>query len=323
MKQKFLVAILAGRGPFCKYDDEKFKTVFWSNERQDVIAFVNRPEFPDWNPKHFSVEHNGMPYENTKSNMASLKNYILDWADFHGYTQLWMIDENISRMCKFGPYTQEDLAINKTVPYTKWDPLPEIENAYGGMTGSNFIKNRILRDTEYCHMSPASIHYWDFNKMREITGGKIIYHTTNEMMWEDYDYFLELLKYNIRPMTYIKYTGQKATSQDSRVKKGSLFSAGDEKTAMLGFNLYRKWGSENVLAVRKINMVDVTIKRGLSALRPISFRWRTDSLDNFLQDVLDETDTYYARDSEKAGREEYQWVNLIRNTTPKGFRFGV
>lgn len=320
---KILVAILAGRGPFCKYDTEKFKDILWTNENQDVIAFTNKNDFPDWNPQHFQVEHNGMPYKNTKSNMASLKNYILDWADFHKYTKIWMIDENIAYFNKYDSYTKEDLANNKKLTFTKFQPLPEIEHAYGGMTGSNFIKNRIHRDSKYCNMTPASIHYWDLVKMKSITGGKIIYHTTNEMMWEDYDYFLELLKYNIRPMTFIQYTGTKATTQDKRVITGSLFSSGDIKANMLGFNLYKKWGSENVLATKKVNMVDVSIKRGLKTLQPLSFRWRTDSLDNFLQDVLDDKNTKYVRESELSKKEGYTWVNLIKNTTPKGFKFGL
>jgi len=332
--KKPLVAILAGRGPFCKYDEQKYKNTFWSSNKQDTIAFTNRYDFPDWNPQHFSVEHNGMPdkngqngspeYNNTKSNMASLKNFVLNWADKNGYTKVWMFDENMSRVCKYGPYTKEDFAKNITVPYIKFPELPEIEHAYGGMAGSNFIKNRIHRAAKYCHMSPVSIHCWDIEKMKKITGGKILYHTTDEMMWEDYDYFLTLLQYGIRPMTFIEYAAQKATSQDTRVKQGSMFSAGMMKTAMLGFNLYKKWGSENVMAVRKVNMADITIRRAHSKVKPIEYRWRYDTLDNFLQDILDETDTNYARDSMLGKKKEYEWVNLIQNATKKTFtqKFG-
>ena len=321
--KKTLVAILAGRGPFCKYDADIYKKTFHTNDKQDVVAFINQPEFPNWKPKNFAVEHNGMPYTNTASNMASLKNFVLDWADKKGYTKVWMFDENISRLCKFGPYTKEDFAAKKVVPYVKWPELPEIEHAYGGMAGSNFIKNRIYRDTKYCHMSPVSIHCWDLEKMKKATGGKIIQHTTDEMMWEDYDYFLELLRYGIRPMTYIEYAAQKGSSQDARVKQGSLFSAGDMKTAMLGFNLYKKWGINNVMAIRKVNMADITIKRALSKLQPVEYRWRYDTLDNFLQDVLDEKNTLYARDSMKSKDDGFQWVNLIKDSKPKGFKFGV
>jgi len=326
---KTLIAILAGGADKrCKYDkDEKYKNVFWSNSKQDVIAFTDRNEHPNWNPKNFSVEHNGMPYTDTQSNMASLKNYVLDWAEKNGYNKLWMFDENISRLCKYGPYSKDDFAKNLTVPYIRWPELPEIEHAYGGLAGSNFIKNRIHRDAKYCHMSPISIHYWDLDKMKAITGGKIIHHTTNEMMWEDYDYFLELMKYGIRPMTFIEYAAQKANSQDARVKakgkQAAFFSTGDLKTTMLGFNLYKKWGIGNVMAIRKINMVDICIRRGHSKLQPVTYRWRHDSLDNFLQDILEEKDTNFARDSQKASREEYEWVNLIQNATPKAFKFGV
>jgi len=316
---KTLVTILAGRGPFCKYDDIKYKNVFHSNDKQDVVAFVDKNEFPDWKPKNFAVEHNGMPYKDTQSNMSSLKNYVMDWAEAHGYNKVWMFDENISRLCKFGPYSKEDFIRNLTVPYVRWPELPEIEHIYGGMAGSNFIKNRIHRPAKYCHMSPISIHYWDLKKMREKCG-KLIYHTTDIMMWEDYDYFLQLLEQGIRPMTYIEYAAQKATSQDARVKKGAFFSTGLDKTCMLGFNLYKKWGSENVMAMRKVNMADIVIRRGLSSLRPIQYRWRTDSLDNFLQDILEENETFYARDSMKSKSDGYEWVNLIKNATPKSFK---
>jgi len=322
--KKTLVCILAGRGPFCEYDNDKYKLTFHNNDKQDVIAFTDKRDYPDWNPKNFSVEHNGMPYDNTQSNMSSLKNYILDWADKNGYTKLWMFDENIYRLCHFHPYTKEQFARKEKVAYDKWPELPEIEHAYGGLAGTNFIKNRIHRDAKYCHMSPISIHYWDLDKMKKITGGKIIHHTTDIMMWEDYDYFLQLLQYNIRPMTFIAYAAQKSSSQDARVKKGSFFSSGMEKTIMLGFNLYKKWGSNNLMAMRKVNMADVVIRRGLSKLQPVEYRWRHDTLDNFLQDILDEHDTMYARDSQLSKKDGFEWVSLIKDATPKSFasKFG-
>jgi hypothetical protein len=77
------------------------------------------------------------------------------------------------------------------------------------------------------------------------------------------------------------------------------------------------------MAIRKVNMADITIRRGLSKVQPISYRWRYDSLDNFLQDVLDEKDTMYARDSMKSKNEGFEWASLIKNATAKGFKFGL
>jgi hypothetical protein len=70
-------------------------------------------------------------------------------------------------------------------------------------------------------------------------------------------------------------------------------------------------------------MADVCIRRGHSKLQPVTYRWRHDTLDNFLQDVLDEKDTNYARDSMKGKEVGFEWASLIKNATPKAFKFGV
>jgi len=320
---KTLTAVLAGNGPGCKYDEPKYQNVFWSNDKQDVIAFTDFRDHANWKPKNFSVVHNGMPYENTASNMASLKNYVLNWAEEHGYERVWMFDDNIARICKYGPYTKADFDRNITVPYIRWPELPEIDQPYGGMAGSNFIKNRIWRPGMYNGMSPISIHYWHIPMLKELCGGKVPLHTTDVMMWEDYDYLLTLLSYGIKPKTFREYAGQKGSSQDERVKKGSFFSTGAEKTIMLGYNLYVKWGSENTMGMRKVNMADIVIRRGIKKVGPIKHRWRIDSLDNFLQDILDERETYYCRDSSRGKTQGYEWTSLIKNAAPKEFKFGV
>jgi len=83
--KKTLVAILAGRGEYTargkqsKYDQDRFVT-FHDNKDQDVVAFTDTTKHPNWKPKHFTVQHNGQPYENTVSIVSRLRNTILDYA---------------------------------------------------------------------------------------------------------------------------------------------------------------------------------------------------------------------------------------------------
>ncbi len=328
-KDKTLVIILAGRGSGCKYDEDKYKKSFHSNEKQDVVAFVDSDKHLDWKPKNFKVVHNisasDMFEKDSVSSVSAVRNFTLRWADQHGYSKVWMFDDNFGNMKKWPKITKEDYESKKKIEYELWPELPEIEHMYGGLVNSNFIKLRLQRDSEYTHMMPMGIHYWDLAQMKEKLG-EILYFETKELLWEDYDYNLKLLKLlNYQRKTFIRWTCEKASTQDERVHTGGLFSVGVDKTTTLGFNLYKRWGSENVYALKRVNMVDVHIHRNLSKIRPVVHRWRTDSLDNYLQDILDDTDTKYVKDSVKARTTPYEWLHLIKNPDPRPpetFKFG-
>jgi hypothetical protein len=320
---KLLIAILAGRGPKNRYDKDDFKT-FHNNENQDVIAFYNKNDFPNWNPKHVTLQHNGMPYTNTVSNVASLRNTILDYAENNGYKQLWMIDDDVRLFYHYKPFTKEDLENKKKLEFTRFEQLPQIEHPFGGMLGGNFKRYKMATGKKYSNQMPVGCIYFDLEKIREKIGS-VPRFETQVLLWDDYDFFLNLRKHDILPMTFNEYAFIKPETQDIKAEGHSIASAGIKKVCTMGFNLYKRYGSENCLCKKKINILDVspTLRKTFG---PIEFRYRIDSLEHFLKDAYEDNNTLYVRNSDKIKRgHQMIWTQLFENIQdePKKFRFGV
>jgi hypothetical protein len=322
MKNKILVAILAGRGPKNRYDKDDFKT-FHSNENQDVIAFYDENVHPNWKPKNVQLQHNGMPYTNTVSKVASLRNYILDYAENNGYKQLWMIDDDVRLFYHYKPFTKEDLEQKNKLEFTKFDPLPEIEHEFGGMLGGNFKRFKLATGKKYSNQMPVGCIYWDLEKIKNKIGS-VPRFDTQVLLWDDYDYFLNFRKHGILPMTFNEYAFIKPETQDKKTEGKSIASAGMQKVCTMGFNLYKRYGSENCLCKKKLNILDVspTLRKTFG---PIKFRYRIDSLEHFLKDAYEDDNTLYVRCSDKFRKGcKVEWTVLFENIKdePKKFKFG-
>jgi hypothetical protein len=321
--KKILIAILAGRGPKNRYDREDFKT-FHNNDLQDVIAFYDKNKYPSWQTKFVSQQHNGQPYFNTVSNVASLRNFILDYAENNGYKQLWMIDDDVRLFYHYQPFTKDDLKAKHKLEFTKFDPLPNIEHEFGGMLGGNFKRFKMATGKKFSNQMPVGCIYWDFEKIKQKMK-QIPRFDTKTLLWDDYDYFLNLRKNNILPMTYNEYAFIKPETQDEKAEGNSIASSGIIKVCTMGFNLYKRYGSENCLCKKKLNILDVSpaLKK---TFNPIEYRYRIDSLEHFLKDAYEDNNTLYVRSSEKVKKgEQILWNKLFDGIKdePKRFKFGV
>jgi hypothetical protein len=320
---KLLVAILAGRGPKNRYDKDDFKT-FHFNKDQDVVAFYNQNDYPNWQPKHVTLKHNGMPYTDTVSKVATLRNTILDYAEFRGYKQLWMIDDDVRLFYHYNPFSKEDLEQKKKLTFTRFDPLPTIEHEFGGMLGGNFKRFKLATGKKYSNQMPVGCIYWDLEKIRAKIG-EVPRFETKVLLWDDYDYFLNMRKHDILPMTFNEYAFIKPETQDIKAEGDSIASAGIQKVCTMGFNLYKRYGSENCLCKKKLNILDVspTLRKKFG---PICYRYRIDSLEHFLKDAYEDDNTLYIRCSDKVRRgDQMAWTKLFETLKdePKKFRFGV
>jgi hypothetical protein len=320
---KTLIAILAGRGPKTKCDDDNFVT-FHSNATQDVVAFYNQTKFPDWKPKHFALEHNGQPYTDTVSIVARLRNTILDYAEAHGYEQLWMIDDDVRLFYHYHPYTKADLESKKPLVFDRFDALPQMEHEFGGLIGGNFKRFKLATGNKYSNQLPVGCIYWDLKKIKAKIGS-IPKFEEKTLLWDDYDYYLNLRKNEILPHTFNEYAFIKYETQDEKAEGDSLASSGITKVCNMGFNLYKRYGSENCLCKKKLNILDVSPQLR-KTYQPILYRYRIDSLEHFLEDAYNDDNTLYVRSSDKVKKGmPIQWTQLFSGGKPveKKFRFGV
>ena len=319
---KTLVAILSGRGPKNIYDEDRAKT-FHNNNDQDVVAFYDKNKFPDWKSKHVTLQHNGMPYTNTVSNVGTLRNTIMKYAEDNGYKQLWMIDDDVRQFYHYNPYTKEDLNNELKLTYTKFDQLPKIEHAFGGCLGGNFKRYKLATGQKYSHQMPVGCLYFDLEKIKKIIG-HIPTFEEKILLWDDYDFFLNFRKYGIIPETFNEYAFIKPQTQDQKVAGNSIASSGIEKVCTMGFNLYKRYGSENCICKKKLNIVDVAPAM-TNKFFPVVYRHRIDSLEHFLQDVYEDDNTKYVRSSDKVKKgNDMIWIQLFQNNKePKKFRFGM
>jgi len=241
-----------------------------------------------------------------------------------------MIDDDGTAFYKYDDYSNEDLEAGKTPTFEKFPPLPEIEHPFGGILGSNFKRFKLATGKKYSNQMPVGCIYLDLKKLKNMGG--VPRFEEQILLWDDYDFFLKLRKMGIAPMTHNYYAFIKPFTQDQKVQKSSTgtgafriksqASSGMEKVINMGFNLYKRYGSENCICKKKLNIVDVHPAM-TTKFHPIVFRHRIDTLSHWLEDILDDDNTKYVRASDKVKRgDEMEWLSLVQREGKKPFRFG-
>jgi hypothetical protein len=319
---KTLVIILAGRGPKMKWNQPRFVT-FHNNDVQDVVALYNKNDYPDWKSPYATLLHNGQPYPEGTEIFAKICNIGLNYAEDNGYEKVYIVDDNCSLFYHYDDYTKDDLENKRKLTFHSYAPLPEIEKEFGGFTAANFKRFKISTGEKYSHQMPVSSMYWNIPLMKEKIGSIPRFDEATPI-WPDYDYYLNLRKLGILPWNFIRYAYIKTETQDQKVVGKSLASKGDLRVCTLGYNLYKRYGADNCVCKKKLNFLDVSpaMKR---TFFPVKYRYRVDTLEHFLKDAYEDTDTKYIRESElvkKGG--EMKWTDLFANVIdePKKFRFG-
>jgi hypothetical protein len=320
---KVLVIILAGRGPDMKWNKPKFET-FHSNDKQDVVALYNKNDYPNWQSPYAKMVHNGQPFPPGTEIFSKICNVGLDYAEDNGYEKVFIVDDNCSLFYHYHNYTKENLKNKDKLTFDRYAPLPEIEMPFGGFTAANFKRFKISTGAKYSHQMPVSSMYWNIPLMKEKIG-LIPRFDENTPIWPDYDYYLNLRKLDILPHTFNRYAFIKPDTQDQRVKGKSLASKGDLRVCTMGYNLYKRYGSENCICKKKTNFLDVSPAMKKKFF-PVVYRYRVDTLEHFLKDAYDDHDTLYIRESELVKKgNEIKWTDLFADIKdePKKFRFGA
>jgi len=288
-QSKELIGILGGRGPNTNMDKDSF-TWCQSNDTHDVISLTNINQYPDWKPKHFTAIHNGQPYTDVNMIISRICNNIFKYALENGYSKVWRLDDDVTHILKYEPYTQENLMNKDPLKYIKNDfKMPSIEHAYGGMNGTNFKKTKMLSGKKYSHQCPAGCHYYDLEKIINANGGEMLWYEEKELIWEDYDYIIKLRKLGIQSQLHTGYAYVVPGTQDDNVSSGtSLASSGVKKMCTYSYNLYKKWGELNTYIKIKSNLVDCHPSLNGKYTDKIVHRFRVDTLENFLEDVYND-----------------------------------